>query len=313
MTEITKCPICQSNARRFFIDASKDKFNCDRCGQFLITGSASASWPSRHPNPKQIANACGWIREHQGTTISSDTLQTLLSISTPSVAERAKKILIAIEKSSLDLSDSFTLDTSNGDNKYWLGISYSDNAHELLYLFSTYLVDETAYLSCTNRIPLTLNNIQITPKGYAFLDSLKHTNTLSQIGFCAMWFDTNVTPVWTDAISLAIRDAGYDPKRIDTHQHNNRIDDEIIAMIRRSKFVVADFTGQRGGVYFEAGFALGLGLTVIWTCEKSDLEKVHFDNRQYNFLLWEKDKLAEFKEALQNRIEATLGHGTFNQ
>lgn len=61
----------------------------------------------------------------------------------------------------------------------------------------------------------------------------------------------------------AIKDAGYDAKRIDTVHHNNRIHDEVIAMLRRSKFVVADFTGQRGGVYFEAGFALGLGLQVI--------------------------------------------------
>ena len=35
--------------------------------------------------------------------------------------------------------------------------------------------------------------------------------------------------------------------------------DRIIAQIRASKFVVADFTRNRGGVYYEAGFALGLG------------------------------------------------------
>ena len=33
-----------------------------------------------------------------------------------------------------------------------------------------------------------------------------------------------------------------------------------MAEIRRSRFVVADYTGQVNGVYFEAGFALGLGL-----------------------------------------------------
>ena len=38
--------------------------------------------------------------------------------------------------------------------------------------------------------------------------------------------------------------------------------------IRKSKFLIADFTGQRGGVYYEAGFAYGLGLPVIWTCRK---------------------------------------------
>ena len=65
-------------------------------------------------------------------------------------------------------------------------------------------------------------------------------------------------------------------------------------------------------MYFEAGFALGLGLQVIWTCKESDLKDVHFDNRQYNFVIWEEDKLNEFKVALQNRIEATIGRGNFS-
>ena len=62
-----------------------------------------------------------------------------------------------------------------------------------------------------------------------------------------------------------ILEAGYDPVRIDHIEHINRIDDEIIAQINASRFVVADFTGHRGGVYFEAGYALGLGLPVFWS------------------------------------------------
>ena len=37
---------------------------------------------------------------------------------------------------------------------------------------------------------------------------------------------------------------------------------------RHGGLVVADFTGHRGGVYFEAGFARGLGIPVVWTCHK---------------------------------------------
>lgn len=80
--------------------------------------------------------------------------------------------------------------------------------------------------------------------------------------------------------------------------------DQIIAEIRRSKFLIADFTGHRGGVYFEAGFALGLGLPVIWTCRKDNLENLHFDIRQYNFIDWETGE--ELQERLTNRIQATI-------
>src|SRR6266436_6864511 len=54
------------------------------------------------------------------------------------------------------------------------------------------------------------------------------------------------------------------------------------------RFVVADYTGQANGVYFEAGFALGLGLTVIPTCRADEVPKLHFDIRHLNTLAWTK-------------------------
>ena len=70
-----------------------------------------------------------------------------------------------------------------------------------------------------------------------------------------MWFSPDVLPLWTDVIEPATRAAGYEPLRIDSKPHNGKIDDEIMASIRASRFVVSDFTGNRGGVYYEAGFA----------------------------------------------------------
>jgi hypothetical protein len=95
--------------------------------------------------------------------------------------------------------------------------------------------------------------------------------------------------------------------RIDAKQHINKICDEIIAEIKRSLFVVADYTGHRGGVYYEAGYAAGRGLRVIPTCKKDEMGKLHFDIRQYNCIDWETpDELAE---RLQARIEALFGDG----
>lgn len=87
-------------------------------------------------------------------------------------------------------------------------------------------------------------------------------------GFVAMWFSPELTPVFDYAIGPAISDAGYTPVRFDREEHVGRIDDLILAEIQESRFLVADFTGHRGGVYFEAGYALGLGLPVIWTCRE---------------------------------------------
>jgi len=68
--------------------------------------------------------------------------------------------------------------------------------------------------------------------------------------------------------------------------------------------VVADFTGSRPGVYFEAGFAMGLGIPVIWTCQHDDVGKLHFDTRQYAHVCW--DAAADMRTKLRNRIAATI-------
>jgi len=149
----------------------------------------------------------------------------------------------------------------------------------------------------------------ISPRGYEYLENLRRKVIDSAQGFCAMWFNPGMTVLWDDAISPAIVNSGYKPQRIDRVHHANRIDDEILAQIRRSKFIVADLSGQRRGVYFEAGFALGLGLTVIWTIRKGTLNRIHFDNRQYPFLEWEANDLGPFAKSLQDRIVALLGQG----
>ncbi len=101
------------------------------------------------------------------------------------------------------------------------------------------------------------------------------------------------------------------PFRVDKKEHNDKVDDLIIASIKESRFVVADFTGHRGGVYFEAGFAMGLGLPVIWSCRQDEVEKLHFDIRQYNCVTW--TTAAELQEKLYNRIRATIGVGPLSR
>lgn len=131
----------------------------------------------------------------------------------------------------------------------------------------------------------------------------------SQTAFVAMWFSAEMTATYDKGISPAIEDLGYIPVRIDRREHNNKIDDEIVSEIRRAKFLIADFScgpdGARGGVYFEAGFAAGLGKPVVYMVRQQDLERVHFDTRQFNHVVWENE--IDLREKLRNRIGASLG------
>ena len=136
-------------------------------------------------------------------------------------------------------------------------------------------------------------------------------NTDSAQAFVAMWFDKSTDSAYLQGLAPAIRDAGYAPLRIDQEEHIDRIDDRIIAGIRRSRFVVADFTqgddGARGGVYYEAGFAHGLGLPVVFTCHRDQIDKLHFDTNHYVHIDWSTP--TELRDRLRTRILAVIGEG----
>ena len=150
----------------------------------------------------------------------------------------------------------------------------------------------------------------VTVDGYSHIANLE-TNTDSSQAFVAMWFGDEVDDAYKQGIEKGIQAAGYKPMRIDKKPDVNKIDDEIIAEIRRSRFLVADFThgkdGARGGVYYEAGFAYGLGLPVIYSCRKDMVDKLHFDTRQYYHIIWGTPE--ELRDNLAQRIEALIGAG----
>jgi CheY-like chemotaxis protein len=124
---------------------------------------------------------------------------------------------------------------------------------------------------------------------------------MSYAGYLKAAFDTGIEP--------AVRSAGYSSMIIRKKEHANKIDDEIIAEIRKSTFLIADLTCHRGGVYYEAGVAMGLGVPVIWTCHIDDFGSTHFDVRQFNCICWTTpDQLAR---QLEKRILQVNGRGPF--
>ena len=134
-------------------------------------------------------------------------------------------------------------------------------------------------------------------------------------GFVAMSFDPDLTHVYKDGIKPAIKAAGYNARRIDDKAFTGPVVDEMLAEIRKSKFVVADFTscekckhiGAPGGVYWEAGFAHGLDIPVFLTCREDRTKAIHFDIDHIKRLQWKTPE--DLCKQLKNSIEAVLGRG----
>jgi len=142
----------------------------------------------------------------------------------------------------------------------------------------------------------------IADKGWLEIEKTIKKNRQKQV-FIAMKFK-DMDNIY-NAIYKAIDDAKFIPLRIDKKEHINRICSEIQYEISKSGLLIADVTGQNQGVYFEAGYAIGLNIPVIWTCKEDEENNMHFDTRQYNTIFWKDEN--DLYERLKNRIEAVMG------
>jgi hypothetical protein len=110
-----------------------------------------------------------------------------------------------------------------------------------------------------------------------------------------------------DAIYLAISGAakavGLHAERVKDIKGDYRITDQILAMISRARFIVADLTHERPNVYFELGYARGLGKKVITILRAGTVP--HFDVRDWTYLEYfdsrplETDLIEQLKFELQ--------------
>jgi len=197
-------------------------------------------------------------------------------------------------------------------------------------------LQQLGYIWCEPSHPNT--HIQITAKGWFRIKELRHNSKLSDSAFIAMWFD-DCMDKYRKATIKAVSYCGYNPIIIDQQEFNGFIMEQVISFIGMSRFLIADLSckpeiddvtnpkvrqGVRGGVYWEAGIAYGMGKTVIQTCQSSDESKrrVHFDLDQYQTIFWTEDELTldirdltkpisnpNFAEKLAQRIITTVGKG----
>jgi hypothetical protein len=253
--------------------------------------------------PAARANLSDYIYEANARgevpLISKQDIENARSKSQRPLRSRLERLLTEIGARSRYLGDEVLVPLDDGG--IFAAAASALNGSELDFMLNALKADDLV-----TRVGV---GVRVTPVGYSLLADLRGKQGEADRVFVAMWFDPSLDQPFLEGFYPAIKEAGYEPLRIDKKDHNNKIDDEIVAEIRRSRFMVADFTCApqkvRGGVYFEAGFAQGLGLPVIWTCREDSIADLHFDTRQYNHIVWK--QAADLKAALQQRIIATLG------
>ena len=333
MTEKVRCPIWGTPANIISGPTGDGLYiySSRAGGNYYIAGSAQAML--EHRDERLKAKLTSWLIEQRwlGTQVPKILATTIDEVNKRRelpVFERADRALRYIQNQTSQIGDTVGLlrtqdaidgisDSLNeGITPVKIDMSRYYNALTIRAFSESVSVREVEfiieYLSSQQKwIEIKRGICNLTFTGYSRLSELAERDTMSSRAFVAMWFDISMDDLWERGIEPGIKDAGYDAVRIDREEHVNKIDDEIIAEIRRSRFVVADFThgreGARGGVYYEAGFAHGMNIPVIFSCREDILGDIHFDTRQYNHIVWEKPE--ELREQLANRIAAVIGDG----
>ena len=315
MQRPSTCPIWGTSATAVSVvsnrgDTPKEAFDSERTGGWYIANRLDMEGELQDCDDRVRARLTTWLIDQRRLgeempEIDTAVIKEVKRQKDLSVPERADRLLRAAKQTVSDIGKLVELE---GYSYFWLAHSESVNGGEVRYL-GEYLKHRGWLLHPREYQHAMV--FQISVEGYAHLAELDAVNSESDQAFVAMWFDKAMSSAWKEGIEPAIEEAGYIPRRIDRKEFTDKIDDEAVAEIRRSRFLVADFThgetGTRGSVYYEAGFAHGLNITVIFSCQKDYLDRIHFDLRQYNCIEWERPE--DLKDRLVKRICATVGDG----
>ena len=338
----TQCPVCSSKLRgdpRPSAKAFALSYDCPQCGEYLLGDLAHLSQELR--DSKQLISAWLRLQNKRGNNHffiedefpTHDWFKNLRNMGFP---QAVNEKLDALLKAYADIvKDNYEDIVGTEVQPTLVSDVAAKNIREITGL--NRLLAELEYIKPEGD---HLDRVRITAKGWQRINDLSKPISTSDSAFIAMWYDPQ-TEKYREAVKEAVTACGYNPIIIDDIDFNDFIMNKVIQLIRQARFLIADLTcspeidipdnpkviqGVRGGVYWEAGMAYGLGKTVIQTCRNDDCSnrRIHFNLNQYQTIPWKQDELTTvirplssnisnptFTESLAQRILATIGKGNY--
>jgi len=299
------CPLCGHMARRKEHDGQTIAVDCRRCGRFRVAVQLLESLAAdgrlahaRHLISGSLRDALSAGSELPRLT-TEIVEQSLLPLAPRTMNERLRRLLTNLSRMLTDPSSECRLQP---EDDYPLAYCGPND-------YLGYYLDALAgmgLVECRKNADGRLD-VKITPRGWQSLEEDIGPSIGSRTAFVALSFADHMTPAADEGLKPGIRAAGYEPVIMREVEHVQLVTDRMLGEIRSARFVVADFTEQKHGVCFEAGFALGLGIPVIWTCRQDDIANLHFDIKQYNHINWSDPR--DLRARLTHRIRALIGQG----
>jgi len=319
------CPVCLEKAeledRRVHNNKMLYSIKCERCGEFMTGGRFNEfagiegrkppqiEWQLGPRNSRNRGDLSAWIREGHSDRLALDetffldeSRSSLLSRfnnarrQVRSFSDRANKLLIYLAKLSEHPGRVLNFKPE------WMARAWAVNREEIVTIWE-YLIDLKKLRRKGDW------SFEISPEGWIYLDERETRIFDSDQGFMAMPFSDELDKIWNEGFNPGIENAGYRPYRVDGDPHNENIYFKIFSEIRKSRFLIADLTNQNPNVFLEAGFAMGLGIPVLYTCREDDAKNIPFDVKQIRQIRWKQDDPNALADGVSQMIQAVLGKG----
>ncbi len=309
--ENQKCFVCNTDSEMHGSTTFSDGFSvvCLTCGLYSVSLEASLEISHVPHDRKYILS--GVIRRSSDRgyplNISQEIINEIIDTQPPSnPLEMIDILLLHVYHKNKTLDAPVRLEPED------YPIAFAKTPSEFIFLCNR--AKELGYLK-----DLKQNTFRLEIDGWRRVIELQKDKSNFSNVFIAMWFSKK-TRILREAIKASVKEAGYEPILADERDYTGNIMDFVLSNIRQSRFVIADFTaepeivdgielgiakiegGVRGGIYYEAGFAKGLGLDVIHLCksERYSKNRLHFDIEQDNTMFW---KDSDFRDINIRKVE----------
>ncbi len=299
------CPICK-NLNAFLNDQNLGDYKvyeCPNCGVFKISGdvvrNSEPEWIGGDKVKASIVSHTIRRQQRQGfipelTTYSIENIIKNVTIPTPK--QQADNFIIWLGNHLEDPGEFVQIEQDK-----IIALIGAISGRGIRFILD-YLINE-GFLegdSASRKFRLTIN-------GWEQFEKLKHGFIYTRKAFMAMPFnDTILDRIFDECFKVAAAQAGFDLFRVDEKPEAGLIDDKIRVDIRTSKFLISELTNGNHGAYWEAGYAEGLGKPVIYTCDYSQKDNIHFDTKHCHTVFWKEDNLDEAIKDLKAVIRNTL-------
>ena len=320
MENTFKCPFCGdthtlAHQEHWFDCLGGFSFNWKRCEDYVRQIAEGDSYKQQRcwtVLAYYIAHKFEFNDYREGENRKIDYRKVLEENILPTPSEQIDNMILFLGKHSQFLGHTISLNPRQPNSlsyqlKAWIGSATDQNLCAITdALKSRGLID--AFIAGSGELLWA----KLLLDGWAYFKSLQERNPESKQIFMAMEFNEEAENFMNTHLKPLTKEMGFELKLLnEIINEKSLIDDKLRVEIKRSRILICDLTHGNRGAYWEAGYAEGLGIPVLYICREDVLkstskeERPHFDVNHQEIFTWEKDNdnsIVKFKHQLEAKI-----------